>query len=42
MKKMLIRLAKIDNWEKEEKLFVIAMIMMAIFNFALVLFLLTK
>ncbi|HEY9128966.1 MAG TPA: hypothetical protein VIN02_03950 [Sulfurovum sp.] len=42
MKRMLIRLVRIDNWEKQEKSFVIAMMLMVVFNFALVVFMLNK
>jgi len=39
---MLNRLVRIDNWEKEEKSFVIAMMLMVVFNFTLVVFMLNK
>ncbi len=42
MKRMLTRLVRIDNWEKQEKSFVIAMMMMVVFNFALVVFMLNR
>jgi hypothetical protein len=42
MKKILLTIMNIDYWKKQEKQFVIAMILMGLFNFSLVVLMINK
>lgn len=42
MKRMILRLINIENWEKQEKTFVIAMMIMVLFNFSVVIYMLNR
>lgn len=42
MKKILLTVLNINYWEKHEKQFVIAMILMGLFNLSLVIFMINR
>ncbi len=41
MKEILLKVVSVDYWEKQEKSFVFAMMIMGVFNLVLVLFMLS-